>query len=137
MRTGAPICAADRAARCDVEGLDPRSAVQGHGAAPPIAAPIQSTVTVVAGDNKVRMPCHRQKQIEGVLRTPDDEPPGRVIVRCPDGTNDRTHVRDARCSGSSARATRPRSNIRSATSGIWRRAPIASAADPAFVDIGL
>jgi hypothetical protein len=138
-----PVSAADRSThfcggtggRCDVEGLIPGATfkIKARGAGC-VADPIK--VTVVAGDNKVRLPCHRQKQIEGVLRTPGGEPPGPVIVRCPDGTNDHL-VFGSRVFGIVCKGDATAIEYQLAESGIWRRAPIASAADPAFVDIAL
>ncbi len=43
------------------------------------------TVTVVAGDNHVRIPCQRERRIEGIIRIPEDRQPDRVVVRCAGG----------------------------------------------------
>ena len=59
-----------------------------------------------------------------------------MIVRCPDGTNDRA-LSGSRVFGIVCKGDAAAIEYQIGESGIWRRAPIASTADPAFVDIGL
>ena len=94
-------------------------------------------VTVARGDNHVRIPCIRQRQIEGVVRVPTGEWSGRVFVRCPGGADTRavfgTRLFELTCNAD-ARAV----EYQIGSEGTWRSVPVplASAEDPAFVDIG-
>ncbi len=94
------------------------------------------TVTVAAGDNDVRIACARQRLIEGVVRIPDGALTDGFAVRCagsrvahPIGNTRLFHVK---CDASSNAL-----EYQIGPEGIWRSAPIASATDPAFVDIAL
>jgi len=94
------------------------------------------TVTVVAGDNFVRIPCHRQRRIEGVIRISEDQQPDAVAVRCAGGDwhpMHRTRLFDLTCDASIGAV-----EYRIGSTGTLRSIPIASLAGsgPAFVDIG-
>lgn len=119
--------------RCDIEGLRPGeaftiSATANNCRADPL------TVTVVAGDNHVRIPCQRQRHIEGVIRIPEGQRPDAVVVRCAGGDSqpmDGTRLFRLTCDSSVAEL-----EYQIGTQGTWRSIPIASLANPAFVDIG-
>ena len=92
------------------------------------------TVTVVAGDNHVRIPCLRERRIEGIIRIPEDQQPDRVVVRCAGGDLhplDGTRLFRLTC-GADVGAL----EYQIGTQGTWRSVPIASVGDPAFVDLG-
>jgi hypothetical protein len=128
-----PVSDADRSTHlcggshgCDVQGLVPGAAFKVTASALDCRSdPIN--VTVVAGDNKVRVPCHR---------APDAEPPDFVVMRCPDGTSGHivfgSRGVEIVCRGEAAAI-----EYQVGASGIWRRVPIASEAGPAFADSDL
>jgi hypothetical protein len=93
-------------------------------------------ITVVAGDNFVRIPCHRQRRIEGVIRIPEDQQPDAVIVRCAGG--DWHPMTGTRLFELTCDAAIRALEYRIGSQGALRSVPIASLAgsDPAFVDIG-
>jgi hypothetical protein len=119
--------------RCDVEGLTPGDTYSITASGQDCRAdPI--TVTVVAGDNHVRLPCQRQRRIEGVIRIPDGQQPDRVVVRCAGGDSHpmiRTRLFRLTCDADVGTL-----EYQIGSQGSWRSIPIASLADLAFVDIG-
>jgi hypothetical protein len=119
--------------RCDIEGLHAGDTFSitafGRGCR---ADPIK--LTVVAGDNHVRIPCQRQRRIEGVIRVPDGEEPDWVVVRCAGGDSHpmyRTRLFRLTCDADVGAL-----EYQIGTQGTWRLIPIASLSNPAFVDIG-
>ena len=119
--------------RCDIEGLRPGETFTISAAAHNCHVdPL--TVTVVAGDNHVRLPCQRQRRIEGVIRIPDGEQPDRVVVRCAGG--DSHPMRKTRLFRLTCGADVAALEYQIGTQGAWRSIPIASLSNPAFVDIG-
>jgi hypothetical protein len=93
------------------------------------------TVTVAAGDNHVRMPCAREKRVEGVIRVPEGSRPDRVVVRCAGG--DLHPITGTRLFHLTCGADVSALEYQIGTQGIWRSVPIAAATEPVFVDIGL
>jgi hypothetical protein len=122
-----------RAGACDVEGLSPGDTFSISASGRECRSdPV--TVTVVAGDNHVRIPCERQRRIEGVIRIPDGQKPDRVVVRCEGGDSHpmiKTRLFRLTC-GANVTAL----EYQIGSEGSWRSIPIASLADLAFVDIG-
>ena len=124
------------AGSCDIESLWPGETLTISAAGRDCRAD-PMTVTVVAGDNYVRLPCHIERKIEGVIRIPEDQQPDVVTVRCAGGDwhpMSRTRLFKLTCdSGIDAL------EYRIGSKGTLRSVPIASLAGsgPAFVDIGL
>jgi hypothetical protein len=120
---------------CDVDGLAAGEAFRITATGDNCSAdPV--TVTVVAGDNYVRLPCHRERTIEGVIRVPEDQRPDSVVVRCAGGSWEpliNTRLFKISCAADAASL-----EYRIGTKGTLRSVPIASlaGAGPAFVDIG-
>jgi len=94
------------------------------------------TVTVAAGDNHVRIPCTRQRRIEGVVRLPDGAQHEGFAVRCA-GSRVAHPIGDTRLFHLKCDASSRALEYQIGTQGIWRSAPIAGVTDPAFVDISL
>jgi hypothetical protein len=121
------------AGRCDIEGLPAGGTLSitasGDGCH---ADPI--TVTVVAGDNHVRIPCERQRRIEGVIRIPESSQPDRVVIRCAGG--DLHPIAKTRLFRVTCAASATALEYQIGTQGTWRSVPIAAGTDLAFVDIG-
>jgi len=90
-------------------------------------------VTVAAGDNHVRLPCHRVRQIDGVVRNLG-EPPEVLAVRC---AGSDAKVVDKHFFRISCNANADNLEYQVGGGGTWRSVPIATAADPALVDIEL
>ena len=94
------------------------------------------TVTVVAGENHVRLTCHRQRRVEGFVRVPEAEQREGVSVRCAGGTGGGgralhgTRLFRLTCGVDVAAV-----EYQIGDAGNWRSVPIASAADPALVEI--
>ncbi|HXU07133.1 MAG TPA: carboxypeptidase-like regulatory domain-containing protein [Polyangia bacterium] len=121
--------------RCDIEGL-PEGATLSITASGQNCESDPMTVTVIAGDNHVRVPCPRQRRIEGVIRIPEGEQPDRVVLRCA-GSKDLHPIRKTRLFRVTCDAAARALEYQIGTQGIWRSVPIASMTEPAFVDIGL
>jgi len=120
-------------ARCDIEGLRAGETFT-ISPSPNNCRADPLTVTVVAGDNHVRIPCQRQRRIEGVIRIPEGQQPDAVVVRCAGGDShpmDGTRLFRLTCDTDVAAL-----EYQIGTQGTWRSIPIASLANPAFVDIG-
>jgi hypothetical protein len=94
-----------------------------------------TTVTLAAGDNAVRIPCHRLRRIEGVIRT-IGQLPELMTVRC--AGEDWRPLEGTRLFRLTCAADATALELRVGT-GIVRSVRIAAAddADPAFVDVGL
>ena len=90
-------------------------------------------VTVVAGDNYVRIPCRRQRRVEGVVRISDSEPPEPVTVRCAGGAGRALH--GTRLFRLTCAVDVAVVEYQIGAAANWRSVPIASAADPALVEI--
>ena len=122
--------------KCDIDGLRPgQTFLITAGGIDCRAAPL--SVTVAPGDNHVRIPCIRQRQIEGVVRVPPGEWLGRISVRCPGGGDVRP-VSGTRLFELTCKADATAVEYQIGSEGTWRSVPVplASAEDPAFVDIG-
>ena len=120
-------------ARCDIEGLRAGETFT-ISPSPNNCRADPLTVTVVAGDNHVRIPCQRQRRIEGVIRIPEGQQPDAVVVRCAGGDShpmDGTRLFRLTCDTDVAAL-----EYQIGTQGTWRSIPIASLSNPAFVDIG-
>jgi hypothetical protein len=121
------------ASHCDIEDLDAGETFSITASGSNCRSD-SMTVTLVAGDNLVRIPCLRERRIEGVIRIPEDRQPDRVVVRCAGGDLHpltRTRLFRLTC-GADVGAL----EYQIGTEGTWRSVPIASLGDPAFVDIG-
>jgi hypothetical protein len=91
-------------------------------------------VTVVAGDNYLRLPCRRQRRVEGMVRISDSEQPEPVSVRCAGGAGRALH--GTRLFRLTCAVDVDAVEFQIGEAGRWRSVPIASAADPALVEIG-
>jgi hypothetical protein len=126
-------CCGGSHGRCDIEGLRPGDTFSVAASGPECRAdPV--TVTVVAGDNHVRLPCRPERRIEGVVRVSEDRPPDRVVVRCAGGHSQ--PLRGTRLFQITCGADVSALEYQIGTDSPWRSIPIASLSNPAFVDIG-
>ena len=93
-------------------------------------------ITIVAGDNHVRIPCHRERKIEGVIHVPEDQRPDSITVRCAGGSW--KPLVETRLFRITCESDVTALEYRIGTNGALRSVPIASLAGsgPAFVDIG-
>jgi hypothetical protein len=90
-------------------------------------------VVVVSGDNFVRLPCHRQRRVEGVVRIPDGVPPEHFTVRCAGGGTRalrNTRLFELKCAEEDSDL-----EYRVGSGGPWRSVPLPAASNPAFVEI--
>lgn len=94
-----------------------------------------TTVPLAAGDNAVRIPCHRLRRIEGVIRT-IGQLPELMTVRC--AGEDWRPLAGTRLFRLTCTADAPALEVR-VGKGAVRSIPIAATddADPAFVEVGL
>ena len=92
------------------------------------------TVTVVAGDNHVRIPCLRERRIEGVIRIPEDAAAGqrRRSLR---GRRPASAGRDAAVPPH-LRRRRRRAGVSDRHAGNLAQHPDCVVSNPAFVDLG-
>jgi hypothetical protein len=121
------------AGRCDIERLRPGDTFSVRAGGDDCRAePV--IVTIVAGDNHVRLPCRRQRRIEGVIRIHEGLDPDRVVVRCAGG--DSHPMNNTRLFRLTCGADVAALEYQIGSQGTWRSIPIASLANPAFVDIG-
>jgi len=119
---------------CDVEGLPPGTtyAISGNGSRHQCD---ETQMTVVAGDNQIRLPCHQQRHIEGVVRGGEGKPPEGLAVRCVGSGSRRvvdTHFFHIDCNADAASL-----EYQIGQSGNWFGVPIATVGDPALVEIDL
>ena len=96
--------------------------------------PIETTI--VAGDNQVRLSCHEQRQIEGVVRARASERSGDLAVRCA-GSDEPQFVINSHFFYISCNVNTASVEYQIGESGSWRSVPIATASDPALVEIDL
>jgi len=92
-----------------------------------------ATITLVAGDNYLRIPCRRQRRVEGVVRMPEAAEPEHISIRCAGGAGRPlrgTHLFRLTCAAEVSAV-----EYQIGEAGSWRSVPIASAADPALVEI--
>jgi hypothetical protein len=92
-------------------------------------------VTLARGDNQVRIPCIRQRQIEGVVRIPAGEWLDGVSVRCPGG-DDMRALSGTRLFALTCNADARAVEYQIGAEGTWRSVPVASAENLTFVEIG-
>jgi hypothetical protein len=116
---------------CVVEPLAPNHRYHVTALADGCQSHVQD-VTVVAGDNTLRLPCRRERRIQGVLRGTGQPPV--VAVRCPGG--DRT-VRQSRLFILSCATDATTLEYRVLPDGAWQSAAIPTTEESPLVEISL